>query len=66
METRVGLEERRVQEIAREYRDKGYDVVIQPGRGQLPDFLANYSPDVLARGRGRKPHHRGRIQDFPA
>ncbi len=50
METRVGLEQQRVREIAREYRDKGYEVVIQPGRGQLPDFLANYSPDVLARG----------------
>ncbi len=50
METRLGFEEQRVHEIAREYRDKGYDVVIQPGRGQLPDFLASYSPDVLARG----------------
>ena len=50
METRVGIEERRVQEIAREYRDKGYEVVIRPGRSQLPDFLADYSPDVLACG----------------
>ena len=44
------LERRRIQEIAQEYISKGYNVVIEPESDQLPDFLANYRPDIVARG----------------
>ncbi len=43
------LEKRRLEEIAREYKGKGYEVVIQPELNTLPEFLANYQPDIIAR-----------------
>jgi hypothetical protein len=52
METSVDLEKQRIQEIAQEYRGKGYEVTIQPGRGQLPEFLTRYRPHILAHGGG--------------
>ncbi|MEW6113265.1 MAG: hypothetical protein AB1664_14130 [Thermodesulfobacteriota bacterium] len=41
---------RKVQEIAEEYRAHGYEVVIEPGAEQVPKFLAGFRPDLLARG----------------
>lgn len=35
-------------EIADRYRREGYDVVVTPGPGQIPDFLAGFRPDLLA------------------
>ncbi|MFL6603052.1 MAG: hypothetical protein ACJ8R9_17230 [Steroidobacteraceae bacterium] len=35
--------------IAQEYRDRGYDVVVEPRDHDLPDFLAGTFPDLLAR-----------------
>jgi hypothetical protein len=42
----------RREQVVREYRARGYDVVVQPGREQLPEFLAQFQPDVVARGPG--------------
>ena len=43
------LEVQRLQEVAREYRARGYDVILEPKRDQLPVALAPYSPDLIAR-----------------
>ena len=39
--------ERQVHEVAREYRSKGYEVVVEPERRQLPEVLARFHPDVV-------------------
>lgn len=49
MTTRIELEKQRAHEVAGEYRRKGYEVIEEPTRAQLPDFLAGYQPDLLAR-----------------
>lgn len=36
--------------LVEEYRGKGYEVVFQPDRDILPDFLKSYRPDMLALG----------------
>ncbi len=43
-------ERRRLNAVAREYTDKGYHVVKEPGPDALPDFLAAFRPAVIARG----------------
>ncbi|MGH6899574.1 MAG: hypothetical protein ACREJ5_23980 [Geminicoccaceae bacterium] len=40
---------RQVDEIAREYRSKGYEVIVEPESAQLPEPLARFRPDVVAR-----------------
>lgn len=42
------LESRKVKEIAKEYMEKGYEVIIEPYPNNLPDFLKIYRPDILA------------------
>src|SRR6266487_4402064 len=42
-------EQQRLREIAREYRQRGYDVIIEPRADQLPGFLAPFRIDMLAR-----------------
>lgn len=41
-------ESERVQEIACEYQDKGYLVVVEPHGAHLPEALAGFQPDLLA------------------
>jgi len=41
-------ERRRLLELAREYRTAGYEVIVAPEAGQLPDFVAPYYPDMIA------------------
>lgn len=41
-------ERRRVRALAREYRKKGYAVVVEPGAEDLPDFLKSCKPNLLA------------------
>lgn len=41
-----------LERIAADYRKRGYDVVVQPGGRDLPDFLADTSPDIIARRPG--------------
>ncbi|MBV7337383.1 hypothetical protein KFU94_55960 [Chloroflexi bacterium TSY] len=37
-----------LQEIADEYRQQGYEVIIAPSAEQLPDFLRAFQPDIVA------------------
>ena len=41
-------ERERAQEVAREYQDKGYRIVMEPRGAQLPGVLARFQPDLLA------------------
>ena len=49
MEVATHVERQRVQELAQEYRSKGYEVITEPSPEQLPDFLCQYRPDLLVR-----------------
>ena len=49
METTITSVRQRVQELAQEYRSKGYEVIPEPSPEQLPDFLCQYRPDLLVR-----------------
>ena len=42
--------QRKLQEIAAEYRAQGYDVRIEPGPEDVPAFLTGFRPDLIARG----------------
>lgn len=42
--------ERRLHEIADEYRRRGYRVIVGPSARQLPAFLKDYAPDLVAEG----------------
>jgi len=39
----------RIEEIAAEYRGKGYGVTIAPDASDLPAFLAAFRPDIIAK-----------------
>lgn len=41
-------ERRRLQAVAKEYKDNGYEVHIYPAPAQLPQFLQGYNPDMVA------------------
>lgn len=43
------LERRRLAELAREYRGRGYTVITEPTKDQLPAFLSMFQPDMIAR-----------------
>jgi len=42
-------ENSRIMQIASEYRQKGYAVIIQPSSTELPSFLSGYRPDIIAK-----------------
>ena len=44
--------ERKLQELAADYRGRGYDVRIEPGPEDVPAFLTGVRPDLIA----RSPH----------
>lgn len=46
----ITCEYSRLQEVAQEYRQLGYQVVIEPRANDLPDFLATIPIDLLAIG----------------
>jgi hypothetical protein len=48
-ETVDSREKRRLRDLVREYRDKGYDVVRRPEPAALPACLAGFEIDLLAR-----------------
>lgn len=59
----------RVQKVRQVYRDKGYDVLIEPQGDHLPDFLQAFQPDLIVH---KGDEHivvevrvRGQISDFP-
>ena len=37
-----------VEEVAQQYRDRGYKVVVQPDVTERPDFVREYQPDIIA------------------
>jgi len=39
----------KIEEIAAEYKTRGYQVLVEPGTEQIPDFLVGFHPDILAR-----------------
>lgn len=68
-------EERLVLQVAEEYRERGYEVVLQPKPSSLPEFLGGYRPDLLARRGGESvvvevkagsvpPRQRDRFRDL--
>jgi uncharacterized protein YutE (UPF0331/DUF86 family) len=42
------LEKKRLQSVAREYKKKGYRVLLHPSRDELPSFLSNFQLDMIA------------------
>jgi hypothetical protein len=42
-------EHQKLQEIAADYKARGYEVLVEPGPGELPEFLADFQPDLIAR-----------------
>jgi len=42
-------ERQRLERIADEYRSRGYDVLVEPLGPELPPFLGNHRPDLIAR-----------------
>jgi hypothetical protein len=47
-ESQHPLEHRRLLTLAREYRQKGYQVTLHPSPEELPPPLANHSIDLIA------------------
>ena len=62
-------ERQRVQKVGQVYRDKGYDVLIEPQGDQLPDFLQAFRPDLIAHKGAEhivvEVRTRGQVSDFP-
>ena len=62
-------ERMRVEEIAQTYREKGYDVLIEPRDDQLPDFLQAFQPDLIVHKGDEhivvEARTRGQVSDFP-
>ena len=44
------VDRRRIGQIADEDRSRGYKVVIEPTGATLPQFLADFHPDIIAYG----------------
>lgn len=42
------MEQGTLEKVAQRYRDEGYDVVIRPGKEQVPPFLADFRLDMVA------------------
>lgn len=45
----AGNEAELTRKVAEEYRSRGFDVIVRPRRGQLPEPLAGFEPDIVAR-----------------
>jgi uncharacterized protein YutE (UPF0331/DUF86 family) len=48
----INLEREKLLQLAEEYRDKGYSVSLHPSSKELPDFLKNYRPELIAHREG--------------
>jgi hypothetical protein len=46
------LQHKKLTEIASEYRAKGYAVTVNPSANETPEFLREWSPDVIAVSKG--------------
>ncbi|MDF2189841.1 hypothetical protein [Paraflavitalea sp. CAU 1676] len=47
METKT-TEISRIKQVARDYEKKGYNVIIEPKGKDIPEFIKNYQPDIIA------------------
>jgi hypothetical protein len=45
----ANIERERLLQLADEYRNKGYNVLLHPTLEDLPSFFKNYHPDMIAR-----------------
>ena len=45
-------EETELEKVAAQYREGGYEVILHPGRADLPEFLRGFQPDLIARAGG--------------
>lgn len=52
MTSAVERERRKIQQLAREYRKKGYEVTVTPKPADLPRALQGFTPDLVARKPG--------------
>ncbi|MBI4609945.1 MAG: hypothetical protein HY726_13165 [Candidatus Rokubacteria bacterium] len=43
------IESQAIAKVAENYRRRGYDVAVMPRGPNLPEFLAGYQPDIIAR-----------------
>jgi hypothetical protein len=48
------IEHRRLLSVAREYRQKGYQVIVHPSPDHLPPAFSKCPIDMIAEGEGRK------------
>jgi REase_AHJR-like len=46
----VSINERRLYDIAEEYKRRGYSVTVSPSGNRLPKFLSRFRPDIIAQG----------------
>ncbi len=46
---REDREQRRIKQLANEYRKKGYEVLVEPGPEKTPEFLRPFRPDLIIR-----------------
>jgi hypothetical protein len=44
------VERSELERVAEDLRAKGYQVVIEPAASEIPDFVREFRPDILARG----------------
>jgi hypothetical protein len=42
-------QERAIEKVAAQYRSRGYDVIVEPTPRELPEWLSDFRPDILAR-----------------
>lgn len=49
--TQMELEAAKLEQIAAEYRQKGYEVSIRPDSETIPSFLAPFQPDLIVRSK---------------
>lgn len=47
---KLSVYDKRVHQIADAYIRRGYQVIIEPSAKQLPEFLQNFRPDIVAEG----------------
>jgi Holliday junction resolvase len=47
METR-NTEHSKIRQVAKDYEKNGYTVIIEPRGSQIPTFIKNYQPDLIA------------------
>ena len=50
--TQADLENAKLEQLASEYRRKGYDVAVRPRENHIPVFLRPFQPDLIATSHG--------------